>query len=230
MLFFILINIILFFFCLYLYFQNKKLNQKIIELQKETKTILERKIINYKEDLISIDKISIQPIEKKEEKIIPSNKKTEEHNNIELLSPLTNEKYKAKTNEDEKLSLKINEPTTISLSKTNYQEKKSNITNISLSQNFDPNEFIKSSKKETCCNNDKLDNQTDNEYLESIAKQIEKELNPKTIDLTEYEKNEEEQAVISYQELLSLKEKQQNESKQNATLLQDLKDFRKLLS
>ena len=58
MFFFIILSTILFFFCLYLYFDNKKLNQRIIELELETKKILERKLINNKEDLISIENIS----------------------------------------------------------------------------------------------------------------------------------------------------------------------------
>ena len=60
MFFFIILSTILFFFCLYLYFDNKKLNKRIIELELETKTILERKLTNNKEDLISIENISME--------------------------------------------------------------------------------------------------------------------------------------------------------------------------
>ena len=62
MFFFVLLNIILFFFCLYFYFEQKKLKQKIVDLEQETKTILERKLVNNKEDLVSIENISIENV------------------------------------------------------------------------------------------------------------------------------------------------------------------------
>ena len=77
MLFFILLSIILFIFGLYYYYENKKLKQKIKELEQETKTILERKIINNKEDLIPIENISIQPTIQ-EKNIIPNTKEKEQ--------------------------------------------------------------------------------------------------------------------------------------------------------
>lgn len=227
MLFFILLSIILFIFCLYFFYENKKLKQKIKELEQETKTILERKIFNNKEDLISIENISIQPT-KEEKNIIPNNQTKEQPIIKEETSSLKIPKYKARTTEEEVLIPKIDIPTTITLEPKDLKEQKTNLQNISLSKEFNPIEFIKNTKEQS--KNNEINNTSDEKYLENVFKQIEQELTPQTIDLTEYEKNQEEQAVISYQELLSLKEKKQNERIQNKTLLQDLKEFRKLLN
>ena len=43
-------------------------------------------------------------------------------------------------------------------------------------------------------------------FVEEISKRIEKELEPKAIDLTDYEQQQEDQAVISYKELLRNKD------------------------
>lgn len=226
MLFFILLSIILFIFGLYYYYENKKLKQKIKELEQETKTILERKIINNKEDLIPIENISIQPT-MQEKNIIPNTKEKQQHDIKEENTSLEIPKYKARTNEEEVLTPKIDIPTTITLETKELDKKESTIPNISLSKEFNPNEFIKSIKEQSI--KDTENSTSDAKYLETIFKQIEKELTPQTIDLTEYEKNQEEQAVISYQELLSLKEKKQNERIQNKALLQELKEFKNLL-
>ena len=59
MLFFTLVSIILFFFCLYLFFDNKNLKEKVKKLEEDTKIILERKIISSKDDIVSVENISV---------------------------------------------------------------------------------------------------------------------------------------------------------------------------
>ena len=44
-------------------------------------------------------------------------------------------------------------------------------------------------------------------YLESIKEKIEKEYKPQDIELTDYEKEQEENAIISYEELIKNKDK-----------------------
>ena len=250
MFFFIILSTILFFFCLYLYFDNKKLNQRIIELELETKKILERILINNKEDLISIENIS-KEINNKNTKITTDKKELKS-------SPTTNTekqiatKYTARNTTTEYQEPKIlppiisilNQPTeTIDIyekssnKKTNTQQKKyqkDNLSNnqttnsVSISLKFDPSEFVKKNKrlvsevKKTTHNND---------YLTEISNQLKlaEELGPQTIELTDYEKNQEEEAIISYQELLSLKEKINNQEYEEENFVDDLKDFRSLL-
>ena len=212
MFFFVLLNIILFFFCLYFYFEQKKLKQKIIDLEQETKIILERKIINNKEDLVSIDDISIETTEKSNLSI-NTKEDLKENQKEELPKPeLYKEKYSVRSNNTEYLEPKIEEVSPTVLNSDNHMIK---TTNVSIEQNFDPIEFIKKEQDKKIVIEENNSNNSNNEYLREISKQIEKQLTPQTIELTDYEKNQEEQAIISYQELLSLKEKNNNEGKQN---------------
>lgn len=255
MLFFILLNIIMLFFCLFFYYNNKKLREIIIELEEENKTILERKIISNKDDLISIEDISIaQESDQTKEKDIPKKEVLtegkEQSNHLPDLDSLTfinqEKKYTARTNEEETIIPDIKDPLTIiepiNLNKqitppkktleqidkapTTPLEKQS--STLSMTIDFDPSEFIKSSKNKEL-NINEFNKTNKDEYLKEIAKQIEEELTPQTVDLTEYEKAEEEHAIISYQELLSLKEKTNNEDKKEKTFLEDLKTLRNLL-
>lgn len=206
MFFFILLNIILFFFCLYFYFEQQKLKKRITELEKETKIIIERKILtNNKEDLISINNISVESPKKEEQK----NKQLEE-TIPEIIMEENNKKYTAKPIEEE-----YKEPT---INKETHEQN-----TVTINEYFNPNEFV---KKYSQINIPKENN---NEYLQEISKQLKEQLTPQTIDLTDYEKAQEEQAIISYQELLTQKEKNKNQEKADYNYLEDLKEFRKLL-
>lgn len=235
MFFFILLNIILFFFCLYFYFEQKKLKQKIIDLETETKTILERKLVNNKEDLIPIENISIEP--NQDYKLSTKTKNiTKEQKKEEMpFSKLLKEKYIARSNGDEYLELKIEPPTTSIIPEehnqtppksTNTKNTSKELTNVSIEQSFNPTEFIKKEQQETILTENL---NMDNEYLTEISNQIKEQLTPQTIELTDYEKVQEEQAVISYQELLSLKERIKNEDKKDSKFIEDLRELRKLL-
>lgn len=243
MFFFILLNIILFFFCLYFYFEQKKLKQKIIDLEIETKIILERKLVNNKDDLVSIENISIETNEntvKEKNNISNKLKKViEEKIKDEMpFSKLLKEKYSAKVTKDEYIEPKIEKPTTSTLienqeTNINSSSNLSNLkitakepTNVSIEPNFNPSEFIKTEKNEHIINEEI---EQDNEYLTEVSKQIAEQLTPQTIELTDYEKAQEEQAVISYQELLSLKERIKNEDKKDSKFIDDLRELRKLL-
>ena len=52
-----------------------------------------------------------------------------------------------------------------------------------------------------------INNNEDINYLENIKKTIEKEYKPEKIILTDYEKEQEESAIISYEELINNKDK-----------------------
>ena len=83
-------------------------------------------------------------------------------------------------------------------------------------------------------NNDYEDDYYDNinkenvTFVEEISEKLEKELEPKTIELTDYEKKQEEEAIISYQELLSKKDKLYNitEEEETEEFIDELKNFR----
>jgi len=65
-------------------------------------------------------------------------------------------------------------------------------------------------------------------FVEEISRQLESQLGPQTIELTDYEKEQEETAIISYKELLKVKEQlyEENVAKENEEFLKDLKALR----
>ena len=69
-------------------------------------------------------------------------------------------------------------------------------------------------------------------FAEEISKKMEEELKPQTIELTDYEKKQEEEAVISYQELLKTnKDRLYNITDEEETIdfIKELKSFRSSL-
>ena len=69
------------------------------------------------------------------------------------------------------------------------------------------------------------------DYLDEISKKIESEIKPQTVELTDYEKEQEENAIISYKELKNVN----NSSNENVVsddtevFLNSLKNFRNSL-
>lgn len=70
-----------------------------------------------------------------------------------------------------------------------------------------------------------VDNQT---FIEEISKRMEQELEPQTIELTDYEKKQEEEAIISYQELLKAKDRMYKitDDEEINSFIDELKEFR----
>lgn len=70
-----------------------------------------------------------------------------------------------------------------------------------------------------------VDNQT---FIEEISRRMEQELEPQTIELTDYEKKQEEEAIISYQELLKTKDRMYriSDDEEIDTFIDELKEFR----
>lgn len=64
--------------------------------------------------------------------------------------------------------------------------------------------------------------------MKSIVMDMEKEVKPSNIELTEYEKKQEEEAIISYDELQKVKDKIYNitEDEDNEDFIDELKNFR----
>lgn len=245
----VLIIIIMFFFCLYLQIKNKKLKSEIEDLKLENKQVF-NKNKEIKEDIIPIKNISkeIKEEEKKEQvkEIVKkkeetpknnqttknikqnSNKKETSKNKIELYQNLVHQnKVQNKYSEQKKQayaknvlhdSPKITSP--VSLNKEQNDK-----------QNFNLNEFIPKEK-----NNNRISKKQEQEnkhnYLNEISKQMAEELKPQTIELTEYEKEEEENAIISYQELLNVKDKISTTENDDETIdfIEELKKLRNSLN
>lgn len=311
--FLILLIIALFFFCLYLFLQNKKLKERIVALEVETKEILERKIIKgSREDLVPIQKISTEQT-KEEIPLKQPQKQTKENKpspkqKIEYAGTYpkkkTKEVYIAKKNTESQVPIDLN-PTSLKQKpsstsnvisketretltsdinfKTNvsildeqlvnenqkFKESQSVITdnriknsketttynskayqkNVFQNHNtvtspvrisnqetfdidklsFDLNEFIKKSEKVV----PKIKEQTSKkDYLKEISDKMANELKPQTIELTDYEKAQEEHAIISYQELLSVKDKLKIADDEEGTIdfIEELKKLRNSLN
>lgn len=78
-------------------------------------------------------------------------------------------------------------------------------------------------KKEENIN--EVDNKT---FIEEISKRMEDEIKPQTIELTDYEKKQEEEAIISYQELLKAKDRvyKITDDEEIDSFIDELKEFR----
>lgn len=229
----------MFFFCLYFYFDNKGLKKRLIRLELELKEIVKENTIINREDLDFVEEMANKErangLEKK--RINPLKKDI-----ISLMPKKDTKKYRTSSNNDGYKNLKVapltipglNKPIMTSIPSSNTTDvainetlKEKNIS-ITTSSDFDPDEFIKKDRKITPSINTELQSQNYS-YLEEISKHLKDELSPHTIGLTDYEKKQEEQAIISYQELLSLKENRNNQTNYTQNFIEDLKDLRNLL-
>ncbi len=116
---------------------------------------------------------------------------------------------------------------------TSYVKKEEipeNNKNINTSE--DSNNISKSLDDPNNQNNITQNNTTQNnkDYLQEISEKIASELTPHTIELTDYEKQQEEEAIISYQELLKTKDNNEdnyeNDDEEIDSFIDELKKFR----
>ena len=65
-------------------------------------------------------------------------------------------------------------------------------------------------------------------FMEEVSEKLSKELKPQTIELTDYEQKQEDEAIISYQELLANKDKTFNisDDEEDEDFISALKSFR----
>ena len=78
----------------------------------------------------------------------------------------------------------------------------------------------------------KIEKEDNLSYTEKVTRKLESEYKPQTIELTDYEKKQEEEAIISYKELLSSsKDKLYNitEEEETTDFIKELKSFRSSL-
>lgn len=252
-LFFLFLIIILIIIAIYLYNENKKLKEKITALEKENKTILDKKVINNaNEDKIPIKNISTtskpKPVEKNPQTqsvyvaTIPKKAKITSSANTTVDKPIPriNQVGYAKKSE----TTSTNPGKKVSDNKAyqkNVLKNQTKVTSpISISSttkdtfdmdklSFDLNEFIKRSEKVVPIIKEKPQNK---DYLKEISNKMANELKPQTIELTDYEKEQEEHAIISYQELLTVRDKLKIQDDEEGTVdfIEELKNFRNTLN
>lgn len=257
---YLLIIIILFFFCLGILWKNKLLKKEIEDLKKE-QLLLESKFTKVKSDsdTVSIKKISKEEnLENDKEEVVKEEKNVsnkEKSINKERVHSNSNNVYKSNRDNygDLKNCNKISgngEKSNISSNrkvdnKKNYysknvlQNKKRVTSPVSINNNdsfdmdklsFDLNEFIKKEKKVVPKIKEK---QSSSDYLKEISDKLADEMKPQTIELTDYEKKQEESAIISYKELLKVKDQIQSiddEDDGTVDFIEELKNFRNSLN
>ena len=203
---FILFFLLLILVVIKLYKNNKELKMKIEETTEE---LLTNKLNNNIYNETDIDEKNYSIKIPKTNYILGSSKNKEEKiNSFENLRP-----YQKNILKDIKTTtspININNNSTI-------KEVKMNL-----------NDFIKNDKK---VKDDKKIIVSDNKHsnnVEEIVKRLENAVNNKPIELTRYEEEEEEQAIISYRELMSNKDKIYNITKEEEDddFIKELKSFR----
>lgn len=220
---------ILFFFCLYLLQENKKLKTKLDNLEKAELDLIKQNLSNTNnEDLISIKNISEDNTLDNIHDNIKNNKKNKDNYKTKTQSD-SNRLYQKNTiNKQAKITSPVsitNNDTVITKNTRKYQPPQ----NDSFDMNkltIDLNEFIKKSEKVVPVI--KTENKK-SDYLKEVSKKLSSEVQEKTIELTDYEKNQEENAIISYQELLSVKDKIsiiEDDDLDEASFIEELKKFR----
>ena len=189
------IIVILFFFCLFMFNQNKQLRNRLKNLRLENESLdrdNDKDIIPIKEISDDVKEDIVSEYLEKEEDIL------EDEEDDEEVIEVKKEYY----------------------SRNVLQKKKQVTSPISIDNNFDVNEFVKKDNK--VVNNESYD------YLKEVSDKLSNEVEAKTIELTEYEKKQEESAIISYKELLKVKDQIQTIDDEDETIefIENLKNFR----
>lgn len=205
---YLIIITILFFFCLIMYVKYIELKFKIEQLKKENLYIKGcSNIVNNvdtKKDVVSIEDISIDDIDN-----------------------FANENVKNSEKESSKVVVEMG-----SLNKKVYNSNNLNkrISSSCLEDNngnFNLNDFVKEEVmerevKKSCTS-----------YLDEVSFNLSNGKEIKAVELTDYEKNQEENAIISYQELLKVKNDDESVdlmSDDTSNFIEELKAFRNSLN
>lgn len=188
-------------FCIYLYYNNRKLNQIIDELRSRDKYEYEKNVL--KEDIVDIEDISYKM------------------DNIDI--GVRNCKASYNDNIEEKKNVAVDiDNIKVKKSKLQNDDVKNNMS-ISDNNKFVIEDFIMKDKYISR----KLDNSDMNsEYLSEISKEIESNMVPQTIKLTDYEQQQEDNAIISYKELLNINNRDEVINDDTVEFIEELKKFR----
>lgn len=210
----IIIIIIMCFFSLFLLSKNKKLKDEIEDLKLGDRILADKYRKVDKENIISIDKISTDNVLSRddlvkssdslndskvslESSVLDGNDKVDEivkkDKSVEKINSTNNKKDRVKDTKIVVDSNKHSKP----YSKNILHDSPSITSPISLDVekvSFNVDEFVKRDKSTSEIST--------SDYLENISNAISEEIKPQTIELTGYEKEQEENAIISYKELL----------------------------
>ena len=225
-LFFFWIIVFLFVFLIFLlivlYFKNKKLI-KLLKDNRDTtiNTISEETPIENKEVPISNATFTV------EDKILENDTtsltdvkeviKDEPKNDVQMVNeikPIVNETKVIKDN----------------IQDVNGPYKKNVLREMNTRGQTSPINIVKKEEASDTTFNDYNDTLDTNgiDFASDVVSRMEKDVKPSNIELTEYEKKQEEEAIISYDELLKVKDKIYNitEDEETDEFIDELKNFR----
>ena len=201
-----------FFFSAHLWKENQELKRKLTKTNNK-----EKDFSNEGNDVYGIEKIShLNPSTQSKEALKKDFQKVQE--------------IMEKSHQSEKKTQAGNQPTkiyTIPQKEPTYHMNNLQAHANLNSEQLNFQDFIQEQEERKIVNT-RIQNQP-MDYLQNLSKKLEEEIKPQTIELTDYEKRQEENAIISYQELLSSHENQsQKEEKydEEQKILEELKRFR----
>ena len=177
-------------FCVYLYYNNKKLNKIIEEFKIRDKNRYEENVL--KEDIVDIKEISCDVDNNKVEEIV------------------------------DKIEVNKNGNSCDNTEKNDDDIIKKDISYVDNNK-FDIEDFI---KKDKYIIRKLGSSDMNSEYLQEVSRELESSMAPQTIKLTDYEQEQEDNAIISYKELLDVNKKDNIVNDGTVEFIEELKKFR----
>lgn len=205
----IFLILIMFFFSLYLIVRVNELKREIDDLKFDDKFIFQKKAEVIEEDIISISDISSEVLDDDEKRLDKNvDDKVVAVLDMENVGSIRKKKNKQSDEfYDVKQEVKKKEVRKSEIEKTSFRV----------------DEFVKEK-------NDFSNSVSGDDYLREVSKKMASELAPQTIELTDYEKDQEENAIISYQELLAVRESSSLDDGDDIDFIDELKKLRNSLN
>lgn len=148
----------------------------------------------------------------------------EEANRIDEGEPLVENYYQE---EDISNIKEVNSPNNNEI----FQEEKTDIDGKEIYQKNVLNDIVKQTSPVSITTSSSDPENKKENYLESVSKSLEEHKETEPIELTNYEQQQEDDAIISYQELLGSQDKLYNitDEEEDSPFIEELKSFRKSL-
>ena len=181
-----------------------------------------KKLINVIEELKKALNDSVKSELDKKESVLEKEENVTEEKKVVNEEVKNNDQVNIEVFESEKMDKVEEGPYTKNVLRQNTARYQTSPISIKKDTNIEQ-------KVEKVVEEEKQENLT---FAEEISRKMEQELKPQTIELTDYEKQQEEEAIISYQELLnSNKDRLYNitEEEETVDFINELKSFRSSL-
>ena len=148
----------------------------------------------------------------------------EEANRIDEDEPLVENYYQE---EDISNIKEVNSPNNNEI----FQEEKTDSDGKEIYQKNVLNDIVKQTSPVSITTSSSDPENKKENYLESVSKSLEERKETEPIELTNYEQQQEDDAIISYQELLGSQDKLYNitDEEEDSPFIEELKSFRKSL-